>query len=102
MPAGLQVWGADGSLRLDTTTSLCRYIGLVGIGPGSSGSVFIPPPARAWYTMVLQADVAPLDTGFSITITGDPYTGQTITWTWNGQFVDPLVTPSYILIYGGY
>lgn len=40
MPQGLQVFNADGSIRLDTSTLLGRVIGTVGIGAGQrSGTI---------------------------------------------------------------
>lgn len=42
MPAGLQVWGADGSPKVDITTRLPRFLGTYFAGAGASGTITHP------------------------------------------------------------
>lgn len=39
MPQGLQVWNADGSIKLDTSTLLGRIFGSINVPAGLSGGV---------------------------------------------------------------
>ena len=41
MPAGLQLWDANGNMTLDTTDRLTQFLGQVGVGTGA-GSVSVP------------------------------------------------------------
>jgi hypothetical protein len=39
MPAGLQVYGPDGSLRVDLSTRIPRFLGTYFVSAGASGSI---------------------------------------------------------------
>lgn len=48
MPAGLQVFGADGSLILDATYRITRYVASIYLN-GQNGSVEVPGGGQVWY-----------------------------------------------------
>lgn len=43
MPAGLQVWRADGSVSLDTTTLLGRIFGAINVAQGQQSGIISHP-----------------------------------------------------------
>ena len=88
MGAGLQVFGADGTLLLYTSDRLCRCLGELRIGP-SGGSFNIPVRSgkTAWICLV-----PPLDAPYRVDPVGITLTGSVVQWERQEMI--------FVLIYG--
>lgn len=94
MPAGLQIFGPAGELRLDTADSITRIVGLAAIAGTSSVGV---PSGRAWFTILESNGFGFEECAFQFTISGG-----TISWT--PFAAEPLSPPppAPIIAYGAY
>lgn len=106
MPAGMQIWGPDGSMWVDTNSYLGRIYGQVTIGPGSGASnvwmagLGIPfalqpqPSSDSWSDNNGNSYSVPVTSSIYFTNSGNTVNVQ---FTWVG-FANPYAT----IYYGAY
>lgn len=77
MPAGIQIFNADGSLQFDTTNRIFRVLTVQDVGSTNTGSVTVTNNSGS-VNVVAQ----PLsDTGTDPAVT---VSGSTVSWDYNG------------------
>ncbi len=58
MGQGLQVWDASGNLVLDIGDRLTRFVDVIAVAVGASGTVQLPPGTPWWYSVVTSGTTA--------------------------------------------
>lgn len=101
MPQGLQVWGADGSLWVDTNTRLARIYGNVTLGPGNDSEALTvlasqgTPFCIATNPEIQTASVGS-NTFYAPTVGGFSFSGTTLSVNFAfANFVNPYVNVYY-------
>lgn len=91
--AGIVIYGADGTVRLDGSNSICRVVGNVFLNGTDNGAVSIPD-GRLWFTTVMIDGYDLRETEYLYTISG-----LTLSWS---TLVSPATPQNLLLIYGAY
>lgn len=92
--AGLQIFGPDGSVRLDTNTSITRVVGITTVSGTSSVSV---PVDRAWFTILEENGFNFEECAYQFNISGN-----NISWSPYPPHALSPAGPNPVILYGAY
>lgn len=90
MPTGLQIFRADGSIQVDMTMRITKFIGIVNAAGAKTGSesISLLPNDQVWYFPLLG------NIATTLTVPTITATNSSISWSW------PAAYPGYPILYG--